>query len=335
MKNKLSLISVCVVIFIALISCGEINEIVFAGKVISPNTGEWVNDRLVVLFLKSKEIAREITHTGEYAATIVGENTRLDKGLGVIDGLFTLRVPNTYKLDPNNIGTPASESKFIKVTGTGDFTNLAAWMDSIKEGEIRDFYIPSKNFSYKLIVLPGPISQLPAEIQQPGSIALLDKNRLVAVDPNAKEPVSQSILTNSQARFDQVAETTNASSPAIFPLNNCGGGDNLKQEITQTYIHTIVDESSVKLGVALPLTNWLQVAVEIEKHYGITKNQITTYSTTLNVPPGQNIEYTILRKQTWESGVAVVNNGVEITAPYLILKNEYFEVANSLQKACP
>lgn len=45
------------------------SEIVFAGKVVNPNNGEWTNNRLVLVFLNSKEIARTTTSTMDYTAT--------------------------------------------------------------------------------------------------------------------------------------------------------------------------------------------------------------------------------------------------------------------------
>ena len=91
-----------------------------------------------------------------------------------------------------------------------------------------------------------------------------------------------------------------------------------------------------KIGIEIPILDWLTISAEIERHYGISDKEVTTYSTTLTVPAGQNIQYTVVRRQTWETGVAVVtSNGVEISAPYRILKSETFEVSNSEQKSCP
>lgn len=345
------------------------SEITFAGKVVNQTTDKWESNRLVLVFLNSKEIARTISSTMEYAgmsydstvppeakgltpdeiasncisgsyppnfANLCGFYTiRLDKGLGIADGVFILRVPNTYQLNRGNLGIELSDSPFVEVKEDQGPTILGTWLDTFIEGDTREFSIPSKNLRYILKVLPSPISQLPAEIQQPGSIALLDGNRLVAVDPNAPEPTPQSAFSNSQAQFEQVTENVIEFPSAIFPLNNCGGGAEIKQEITQTYIHEIIDESKPKFGIELPLTDWLKIVFEIEKHYGVSDKQITAYSTTLAVPAGQNIEYTVVRKQTWESGIAVVNNGVDISAPYRILKSETFEVVHSQSKTCP
>jgi len=338
------------------------SEIVFAGKVVNPSDGEWTNNRLVLVFLKSKEIARVTTSTMEYTAKIynvfidpnippatidvnaciedrsacgVDLNTsRLDGNLGIVDGLFVLHIPNTYELNLENIGLPKNEAPFVQISEGDGQDRLGVWIDSLNEGDSREFYIPTKNIKYTIMVLAGDVSQLPAEVQKPGSVALLEGNRLVAVDPNI--PASTPQPSPSDTRFDQVVEKNNEFSPIIFPINNCGGTAEVKQEVTQTYIHEIVDESIWKLGVEIPVLDWLKIVAEIERRYGISDKQITTYSTMLTVPAGQNIQYTVIRKQTWESGRAiVVSNGVEISAPYTILKSETFEVENSEQKPCP
>jgi hypothetical protein len=336
---------------------------VFAGKVVNLKNGEWTNNRLVLAFLNSKEVARATTATMEYNATIVryyinpneitdpafeylngykqgitSENKgRLDNNLKIADGLFVLRIPNKYELNLSNLGMPLSEAPFVQIlegNGLDGKNRLAVWIDPFNEGDSREYFIPSKNIRYVVMVLPGDIGQLPAEIQKPGSVALIDGKHLVAINPNAPTPAPQANFSN--IKFNQVVETVKAFPPSIFPINNCRGTAAVKQEVTQTYIHEIVDESKVKLGVSIPILSWLQIVAGIERHYGISDKQITTYATTLSVPAGQNIQYTVVRKQTWESGTAVgVNNAIEISAPYNILKNEIFEVANSEQKACP
>ncbi len=210
-------------------------------------------------------------------------------------------------------------------------------MDPFYEGSQKEFYIPAKNLKYTLVVLSGDISQLPVEIQQSGSVSLIEGNRLVAIDPNTPDAENAQLsFSNSAVKFDSATQQINASPPLVFPINNCGGLSEVKQEISQTYIHEIIDESIYKLGVELPILDWLKIVAEIEKHYGISDKQITTYATTLTVPAKQNIEYTLERKETWESGfVSIVDNNVEISAPYRILVNEIIEVSNSENKPCP
>jgi hypothetical protein len=319
--------------------------LVFGGKVINKETGEWTNNRLILLFFKGKEIARAISYMSQRtiglpplsfwgnAETFTGSN-------GVEDGLFVLSAPNTYQLTISTLGIPPDKLSLFEGSYNDGYTGctegLVSWLYPFYEGETKEYFIPSKNIGYTLTVLSGDISQLPAEIQQPGSVSLLEGNRLVAVDPNAPEPTPQPAFSNSVTKFDQVVENTNTFPPAIFPINNCGGAADVKQEVTQTYIHEIIDETKEKLGIEIPIFDWIKIVAEIERHYGISDKQITTYSTTLTVPAGQNIQYTVIRKQTWESGMAiVVSGGVEVSAPYRILKSETFEVSNSEKKSCP
>jgi hypothetical protein len=240
-------------------SAYDYDGITFAGKVVNQNTGAWENDRLVLLFYKSKEIARAVTSTGEYRG--VSQGIRIDNNLGIFDGLFVIHIPNTYELSTNNFDLSATS--FVQAS-EGSYIYLMSWVDPFYEGDIREYYIAQKNIRYTLMVLPDAISQLPAEIQQPGSVALLEGNRLVAVDPNAPEPTPQSAFPNEHAQFEQVTEQIIEFPAAIFPLNNCGGGAEIKQEITQTYIHEIIDESNIKFGIELPLTNWLKILFEVE-----------------------------------------------------------------------
>lgn len=330
-------------------------SIIFAGKVVNPNNGNWENNRLVVLFLNSKEIARAVTFTGENTYQIhkyyIDPNNnsigyggmigwvdkyvgRADDGLGIADGIFIISVLNTYELNLENLGVPPEQASFVQVQDSDSNLGVLVNTFDFNEGDRREYYIPSKNLRYILIALAGDVSQLPQEIQQVGSLRLLDGNRLVAINPNESKSTPQPF--SGATRFEQVTESVNELSNSVFPINNCGGTTDIKQEITHTYIHEIIDESSEKLGIEVPLLDWLKIVAEVGHKYGTTDKEITTYSTTLTVPAGKNIEYTVLRKQIWESGVAIMNNnGIEISAAYRILKNETFEVANSEQKTCP
>jgi hypothetical protein len=321
--------------------------LLFAGKVINKNTGEWVNNRLILLFLKNQEVARTTTKTGEFPISLPERAKPQVGSNGVEDGLFAVFAPNIYRLTISTLGVPSQElslfegrhhesRSFSTCPGHSSPLSLVSWIDPFYEGETKEYFIKSKNIRYIITVLPGDISQLPAEIQQPGSVRLLEGNRLVAIDPKAPKPTPQPAFSNNVTKFDRVVEDTKEFPPAVFPINNCGGAADIKQEVTQTYIHQIVDESKAKLGIEIPILNWIKIVAEIERHYGISDKEIATYATTLAVPAGQNIQYTVIRKQTWESGMAVVvSGGVEVSAPYRVLKSETFEVAKSEKKSCP
>ena len=336
------------------------SQIVIAGKVVNPNTGEWTNNRLVVVFLKSKEITRAITSTMEYAASKVtkfidpnekvdvvncsmngtscGLHTiavRLDGDLGISDGIFVLHISNTYELNLENLGMPVDETPFVQIAEDDGQDRFGAWIDPFNEGDSREFYIPSKNIRYVVMVLPGDASQLPVEIQQPGSIALLEGNRLVAVDPNIAEPTPASIPDNKKASFAQTVEEVKEQLPEIYSYNNCSGSVDITHQITYTSIQEITDTSGGKFGVELPVTTWLRFVADVEKQYSIKNQEIKTTSVTLVVPPGEYIEFSVIKQQTWVSGIAILSdNGVDITEPYQFLKNE--KIVYQQQKlTCP
>jgi hypothetical protein len=143
-------------------------------------------------------------------------------------------------------------------------------------------------------------------------------------------------VPNDTVRFEQVSQEEKDFPPTSFPIYNCGGQSNVMQEVSYSYTHEVIDETRAKFGVEIPVAKWLSIVAEIEKRYGITDKETTTYSTTLIVPAGQNIRYTVIRKQTWESGIAIKNsNGIETKAAYRVLKSESIEVANSELLSCP
>jgi hypothetical protein len=337
------------------------HEIVFAGKVVNPSNGEWTNNRVVLVFLKSKEIARATTSTMEYVGFKViqfadpnappidvtacmmnpqacGLNinqNRLDGGLGISDGIFVLRVPNTYELNLENLGMPINEAPFVQINEDDEQNRFGTWIDPFNEGDTHEFYIPSKNIRYVLKVLPGDISQLPAEIQQPGSIALMEGNRLIAVDPNNTESTSEPVESNSQTSFTELIEEVKEQPPEIYSYNNCLGSVDITHEIISTNIQEITNTTGGKFGVELPVTTWFKFVTDIEKQYSIKNQEIKMNSITLVVPPGENIEFSVVMKQTWVRGVAVLNvGGVDISKPYQFLKSENIDYQQQMLP-CP
>jgi len=336
-------------------------EIIFAGKVVNPNNGEWTNNRLVLVFLKSKEIARAVTSTTEYTGSLAAKyvdpniptvdisscnmnpqqsgcdfsSIRMDRGLGISDGIFVLRIPNIYELNLGNIGLPAGEMPFVQINEGDEQNRIGVWIDPFNEGESREFYIPTKNIRYILKVLPGDFSQLPLEIQQPGSIALTEGNRLIAVDPDTVEPTPESIIDNSKTSFSQTVEDIKEQTPEVFSYNNCIGSIDINHQITYTSIQEINDTTGSKFGIELPVTTLIKFVADIEKQYSIKNQEIKTNSITLIVPPGKNIEFSVFKQQTWISGVATLNvNGVDISKAYQFLKSEKI-VYQEQELTCP
>ncbi len=157
----------------------------------------------------------------------------------------------------------------------------------------------------------------------------------VTVSGEAEMPAKNESEENS-VTIENVTEEFKEFPPTNFPINNCGGVSDVKQEITYSYIHEVVDETKAKLGVGIPAAEWVSIVAEIEKLYGMSDKEITTYSTTLTVPSGQNMLYVVVRKQTWESGLVTRRSTyIATTAAYRILKNETIEVVSSEKLTCP
>ena len=75
---------------------------------------------------------------------------------------------------------------------------------------------------------------------------------------------------------------------------------------------------------------------EVESRYGVEQDQVTTFDTVLTVPAGKRADYTIVRKQVWESGLADVPNGNDtISVAYRVLKQEDYEVSAPEMQSCP
>jgi hypothetical protein len=318
------------------------NGLTFSGKIVNKQTNEWMNNRLVLLFLKSKEIARSVTSTGKLNVAFAGTVKYINGEMGVIDGLFTLRIPNTYELSMGNLGINPSQLSMVSAYD-GDRSDwmkrdvIANWMDPFYEGDIRDFFIPSKNVKYTVVSLMGPVSDLPAEIQKPNSTEWRDGNRLVAVNPaNANATPQPQSLQDGTVKIRDVKESITPFDPIRFPLNNCGGSANLVQRYTKTYIHQVIDETKVKLGVEIQPLTWLKVVAQVESRTGVEQNQVTTFDTTLTVAPGKKANYTIVRNQIWESGIADVPNGNNtISVAYRVLKREDYQVSAPDIQSCP
>ena len=324
---------------------GEVAGITFSGKIVNSQTGKWMNDRLILLFLHEKEIARAVSATGQLEVDRFVETSRgesINGNIGVVDGLFALRADNPYKLTMDTLGVPPNQFDFVDSydAGRNDWNKrhvIANWMDPYYEGEVREFFIPSKNIEYTVVSLIGPISDLPAEIQQPNSTELRDGNRLVAIDPNQANatPQPRSLLDGTVKLYD-LQESVVPFDPIRFPLNNCGGSADLVQRYTKTYLHKIIDETKIKFGVEVPILSWLKAVAEVESRYGVEQDQVTTFDTVLTVPAGKRADYTIVRKQVWESGLADVPNGNDtISVAYRVLKQEDYEVSAPEMQSCP
>lgn len=320
------------------------NGILIAGQVSDATTNEFLNDRLVVLFLKDKEIARTVTSTLKFQ---IGQPPYNQDGTpssfvgtdGVSDGVFYLSVPNTYELKSSDLISDYIFPLFSegKVDLYGNIYDVnAAWLNYVVEEELMDFQVPSKKTHYFLFVFSGKASQLPSKIQAPGSVELLDGYKLVAINPIQPQSTPEPLLTADSVLFSQIYETEDQVSNEIISINNCNGSFKVEQEISRTYIHEFNDETEKELGIKTTESDWAIIVREIEWHYAMSENQISSQTLKLTAMPGESIEFRVVGKKIWEHGKAfVVRNGVETSAFYRILINQTLDVVEAKQKTCP
>ncbi len=150
-------------------------------------------------------------------------------------------------------------------------------------------------------------------------------------------PISTAMPTPipETVRLEGVTEYVQDFPYKVIPLNNCAGNTDVEKVITETYTHEVINETKERLGIEIPMFVWLKIVADIENHYGVTTTTQETDSTTLKAQAGEYIEYTLVHKQTWESGTIISSNsGNQISASYRILKNEIIGVGNSEKKTC-
>lgn len=124
----------------------EPNELVFAGQVEDEN-GRWLNNRVVVLFKNGAEVSRATTHLQESAFS----------NNGPMDGVFELKIPNTYKLSnaheyffyPTSTPVPMTT-----VPGMVGNKYLGTWLGNLNPSDLRQVNVPAKQLEYALVVLP-------------------------------------------------------------------------------------------------------------------------------------------------------------------------------------
>lgn len=143
-------------------------SIIFAGKAENVVTGEWPNNRLVILFLNGKEISRTETIKGEFPES--NENTN--------DGLFVLRIDNSYNLTINDLNFEGNKGLNFtwknnsKWPFSYDNAEIYRWFGSVEEGSIFYIDLPGKNLKFAIYVFEGPISQLPSSLLKTDSATM-------------------------------------------------------------------------------------------------------------------------------------------------------------------
>lgn len=130
----------------------EPSELVFAGQVEDEN-GRWLNDCVIILFKDGEEVVRTTSRLMESAFS---DN-------GPMDGVFELRIPNTYKLTLAHefYVTDTSLMEMKTVPGMVGMRSLGTWFSDLNPNDLRVLNVPDKQVEYALVVLSMPLSELP------------------------------------------------------------------------------------------------------------------------------------------------------------------------------
>lgn len=314
-----------------LVEFGRAPIITLAGRVVNTETGEWLNERLVLVYLKGNEIARMVTQTGKYDPS----------RRGVHDGLFVINVPNTYELSYADLRN-AADSPPDTFFGITDYPSYAYyhWFDSFSEGSQVDIPVTTKNIRYSVKVLSGDVTDLPPELLTAGSTRLKEDGTIVALSaptPTGADAGDTVFSTVESLSTGQTTENVILNKLTV-PINNCGGSGRITQRYTQsqTFIHEYVSEFGGSAGVEVGVP-WAKLIVELQAKYGFEQGQVDsrTADTTLDVEPGTNQIFVIVWSEVWDSGTATIMAGNDrIEAPFRVKKDVIYSI-DSQKLACP
>lgn len=292
-------------------------SIVFAGKVVNPATGEWPNNRLVILYLNGQEIGKVRTQRGEYQPAETG----------IEDGLFAIAADNPYQLSQESLDENRKDDPRFRYASASWSKNFAyLWIDEIGEGNTLEIPIPSKNIVYTIKVIAGDAADLPAPLVENPTI--LQDTGTIMIAPKAQEaPVSLSgpgsdvLLQNIS--FQPVTEEIELTR-LVFPINNCAGNVRLSQQYseTKTFIHEYQFEVGAKVGATIP-TIFGILSPQLQAKYGFKNGEVETktFNYELAAEPGTGTKYTIIYREIWEVGTADLRIGNDLaTIPFRIKK---------------
>lgn len=304
-------------------------NITFSGKVVNPSTGDWNNNRLIIVFKNSKEVARTTSAQGEFSGN----------GQGIIDGLFVVKVPNEYRLTLKEL------PNFSMRRASEEFWNpgmtIYSWVPEVQEGNNVTVYIEPKNITYIIQVLDGDISTLPSEIVN--GVTELRGGQIVVASQNSTD--SSGVQNDNNVIVNDVQYATKTEMVGvntILPinvLNNCDGTVEVSQKYTQTqtFIHQYMGEVGMTIGAEIPIGVWGKILPSIQAKYGFENGQVDTISIEYltAAAPGTSVAYIVTLKEVWESGVAnVINGGTPTQVPFRVKTNLVYEIT-SQPRTCP
>lgn len=144
-------------------------QIAFAGKVTSPDGSRWLNDYLAIIYKDGEEVGRSVSKLDEFP----------ESGEGKHDGLFLIKIENTYDLAAADLIPPAPELAFQDAPGVVGVKYIYSWLGEVPPGHRFNVAVPTKRIGYALIIIPTPTTELPAEFLD-GPTTLTGGNMILA-----------------------------------------------------------------------------------------------------------------------------------------------------------
>ncbi len=307
-----------------------------AGKTINSTTSEWNNNRLVLVFEKEKEIGRTTTFRGEFA----------ENELGIIDGLFVVEIPNTYRFTIKNFEENQVPLDFHMTDRPDGFLKnrkiIYHWYPEFIEGNWTGIFMKSKNMYYIIYVLSGDISTLPPEIV--GGKTEFKKGVLVVVPPEVV-PAEVDQAIEGEYLFQDIVYKTSVENVVLekitIPIDNCKSDIAIKTpySYSRTYIHKYIQEDTVGggLNISIPKIEWAKIVFELKSKYGFEDEQVNTSTITYDLAanPYSYQFYTITGTEIWENGLAnVVKDNQPISVPFRVKTNLIYQISSETRQ-CP
>lgn len=317
------------------------NYLLLWGKIVNTESNEWLNDRIVIIYLKGIEIGRGISNV----------STAPLYTTDITDGIFKIPIINQYELRLNEmIFSEFSDVRFgygdgyvyAEVAGIGDNWENSdifrdVWVGELEIGNLYTVPVPSRNLEFKVKVLGGSIHDLPAELLEPGSTELIDGDQIVlklehgGESTNERRILVKAVKTRSETEEIEVNKFT-------IPINNCGGNAAIRQSLHNS--QTFFSEYSYKVGGSAGLeipVGWGKIVTELEANYGFKQGQVNVREVNydIEVEQGSYVAYVITWTEVWESGNAIIEaNGENITIPFDVKANLIYKV-DSEKYDCP
>ncbi len=144
-------------------------QLAFAGKVTHPQSGQWLNDYVAIVYKDGEEVGRDVSKLGEFP----------ESGEGKHDGLFFIKIDNAYDLTAADLVPPHPDMTFQDSQGVVGVRYIYTWINNASPGYSVNVSAPSKRIIYTLLILPQPLSELPDEFKK-GPTTLTANNSIIA-----------------------------------------------------------------------------------------------------------------------------------------------------------